>query len=275
MRDVSALRLGATRLGIAGGVLAVAIAIGLVLIVSQGGGRRASAGQVAERLRIQRRVVALFEGIPQHGAVLGQPTAPVTLQVFMDLEDHQVGYWVNVLLPAILKKFVRTNVVRIEFHSYKSDTLNRIPFYRQQVAALAAGKQNLLWNYVATFLNEQGTAFTNYATAEFDTHIAERVPGLNLSEWEHAFAVAMEESVARDLVTARRAGFHVSPSFRIGLTGGSMRDLFGSVVFRFHKYIVHTKPSGERYISGTSSQWQHPTILVNAGDLEKAVEGLV
>jgi protein-disulfide isomerase len=138
--------------------------------------------KAAEHLRIQRRVAELFARIPQHGVVLGQPTAPVTLQVFIDLEDHQARYWVNVLLPAILEKFVRTNVVRIEFHSYKSDTLNRIPFYRQQVAALAAGEQDLLWNYVATFLNEQGTAFTNYATAEFDTQIARVRPELEVDD---------------------------------------------------------------------------------------------
>jgi protein-disulfide isomerase len=275
MRRVSASRLRAASRGVIGAGLAVAIVVGSGLVASRGRGHAAPPSRAAEHLRIQRRVTALFVGIHQHGVVLGQPTAPVTLQVFIDLEDHQAGYWVNVLLPAILEKFVRTNVVRIEFHSYKSDTLNRIPFYRQQVAALAAGKQDLLWNYVATFLNEQGTAFTNYATAEFDAHIAERVPRLNLSEWELASTVAMEESVAADLVTARRAGFYVSPSFRIGLTDGLMRDLFGSVIFRFHKYIVHTTPSGERYISGTSSQWQHPTILVNASDLKKAVEGLV
>lgn len=248
--------------------------VGLALAVSRGGGHEAPS-KAAERLLIQRHVAALFAGIPQHGVVLGQPTAPVTLQVFIDLEDHQARYWINVLLPTILEKFVRTNLVRIEFHSYKSDTLNRIPFYRQQVAALAAGKQNLLWDYVATFLNAQGTAFTNYATPEFDKHIAERISGLNLFEWERAPTIAMVESVETDLMVARKARFYVSPSFRIGLTSGPMRDLFGSVVFRFPKYIVRTTTSGERYIAGVSSQWQHPTVLVNAGDLQRAVNELI
>jgi hypothetical protein len=272
MERALVLRLSAAHLGVVGAVLAVAVV--LVLVVSRDRGHGAPS-QAAEHLRIQKRVVALLTGIPQHGVVLGQPTAPVTLQVFIDLEDAQSTYWVNALLPSILEKFVRTNVVRIEFRSYKSDTLNRGPFYRQQVAALAAGKQNLLWNYVATFLNEQDGAFTNYATEEFVAHIAEQVPTLNLSAWEQALTVALEKSVALDLITARKAGFHVSPSFRIGLTNGHMRDLFGSVVFRFHKYIVHTRPSGERYIAGVSSQWQHPTILVNASDLKRAVEELV
>jgi hypothetical protein len=275
MRRASALRLRAASLGVIGAVLAVVIIVGLVLVVSRGKGHRAPPIQVAEHLRIQRRVAALFAGIPQHGAVLGQSTAPVTLQVFIDLEDAQSAYWVESLMPAILGEFVRTNVVRIEFHSYKTDTLNRIPFYRQQMAALAAGKQNLLWNYAATFLLEQGRGFTNYATAEFDTHIAERVPQLNLSKWKQAFSVAVANSVSADLVMGYKAGLYVTPSFRIGLTGGPMKNLFGSVVFHFHKYIIRTTPSGERYIAGVSSQWQHPTILVNVGDLKKAVEKLI
>ena len=129
----------------------------------------------------------MFAGIPQHGAILGQSTAPVTLQLFLDLEDYGDGTrWVDVMLQPIVEKFVRTNVVRLEFHSFKSDTLNRRPFYVQQVAALAAGTQNLLWNYVATFMNEQGREFTNYVTEEFVTGIAKQIPGLNLAEWEES-----------------------------------------------------------------------------------------
>jgi hypothetical protein len=42
-----------------------------------------------------------------------------------------------------------------------------------------------------------------------------------------------------------------------------------------HKYIVRTTSSGERYIAGESSEWQHPVSLIEASDLKKAVEGLL
>jgi hypothetical protein len=221
-------------------------------------------------------VAALFAGIPQHELILGQPTAPVTLQLFVDLEDHGDGTrWLDVMLPPILEKFVRTNVVRLEFHSFKSDTLNRRPFYVQQVAALAAGAQNLLWNYAATFMNEQGREFTNYVTEKFVTGIAEQVPGLNFAEWEQSRTLAMAKRVEADLINARRVGFHDSPSFRIGLTGGKMKNLVGRHLETTHKYIVRTTPSGERYIAGESSKWQHPVSLIDTIDVKKAVEALI
>jgi hypothetical protein len=221
-------------------------------------------------------VAALFAGIPQHGVILGEPTAPVTLQVFVDLEDHGDGTrWLDVMLPPILKQFVRTNIVRLEFHSFKSDTLNRRPFYLQQVAALAAGAQNLLWNYVATFMNEQGAEFTNYVTKEFVTGIAEQIPGLNLAEWEQSHTLTAARIVEADLLTAHNVGFHDSPSFRIGLTGGRMKNFVGRYFETSHKYVVRTTPDGERYIAGVSSEWQHPVSLIEASDLEKAVNELI
>jgi protein-disulfide isomerase len=231
----------------------------------------------AERVRVQHQVTELLAGIPQHGEILGQPTAPVTLQVFVDLEDHGNGVqWFDEMLPPILAKFVRTNVVRLEFHSLKTDTLNRGSFILQQTAALAAGLQNRLWNYTDTFINEQGTEFTNYVNKAFVTGIAEQIPGLNLVEWKQSRTAEMEYVVEKDNYAARhQLGLYVTPAFRIGLTGGEMKHLTAGIVFHYHKYIVHTTPSGKRYIAGVSSQWQHPVWLVNAGAVKKAVEKLI
>lgn len=230
----------------------------------------------AERLHLQKQVVTVFAGIPQHGAVLGQPTAPVTLQVFVDLEDHGDGTrWFDAMLPPILARFVRTNIVRLEFHSFKTDTLNRRPFLAQQVAALAAGAQNLLWNYATIFVNEQGREFTNYVTEKFLKGIAEQIPGLNLTEWEQSRNIAMAKSVVADNNTAFKAGFHDTPAFRIGLTGGRMKNFVGRHTEVYHKYIVRKTSSGERYIAGQSPKWQHPVSLIDAIDLKKAVEKLV
>jgi len=232
----------------------------------------------AERVRVRHRVTALFAGIPQHGAVLGQPIAPVTLQVYVDLEDHgNAVQWFDEMLPPILEKFVRTNVIRLEFHSLKTDTLNRGPFVMQQTATLAAGMQNRLWNYADTFINEQGTEFTNYVTEAFVTSIAKQIPGLNLAEWQRSRTAEREYIVQEDSYIARhRARLYVTPAFRIGLTGGKMEHLAAGIVFHYHKYIVHTTPSGERYIAGVSpSEWQHPVWLIDASALKKAVAKLI
>jgi protein-disulfide isomerase len=221
-------------------------------------------------------VAALFAGIPQRGVSLGNPMAPVTLQAFVDLEDHGDGVaWFDEMLPPILRQFVRTGIVRLEFRSFKTDTLNPGPFIMQQTAAMAAGSQDLLWNYAATFINEQGTEFTNYATEAFLRGIAKQIPRLNIPKWEESRNAAMERTVVADDAAAREAGFYATPAFRIGRTGGKMKNFSGSTIQTYHKYIVHTKPSGERYITGQSAEYQHPVSLVDAADVKKAVEELI
>jgi protein-disulfide isomerase len=264
------------RLAAVGICIIAASIILLVLLLTSQQGHVASRASAA-RVRLQRQVTALFAGIPQHGVILGQPKAPVTLQAFIDLEDNGDGtFWLDRMFPPILQKFVRANVVRIEFHSFKTDTLNRRPFYLQQVAALAAGKQNLLWNYIAIFMNEQHREFTNYVNEEFVTGIAEQVPGLNLAEWEQSQTLAMAKAVEADIVKAHNVGFHDTPAFRIGLTGGKMKNFVGRhIEIPHHKYVVRTRPSGERYIAGESAEWQHPVSLIDAIDLRKAVKELI
>lgn len=245
-----------------------------LLVINHRGGLGPSAS--AERLHVQKQVAAWFAGIPQHGVALGQPTAPITLQVFVDLEDHGDGTrWFDVMLPPILEKFVRTNIVRLEFQSFKTDTLNSRPFLMQQVAAMAAGAQNLLWNYTATFVNEQGKEFTNYVTDEFLLGIAEQIPELDLAEWEQSRTPAMAKIVAANNNAAIKAGLHATPAFRIGPTGGEMKVFFGRNFVTFHKYIVRKRPSGERYIAGVSPELQHPVSLIDVIDLEKAAKELI
>jgi protein-disulfide isomerase len=264
--------------------LLVVVGVGVVLaataaVVLPATGHRDGGAAIlrSERRRLQKHVAALFAGIPQHGAVLGQPTAPVTLQVFADLEDHGDGVpWFNSMLPPILEAFVRPELVRLEFHSMKTDTLNGGPFMTQQTAALAAGAQNRLWNYAVTFMNEQGREFTNYATEAFVTGIAEQVRGLNIAKWERSRTVAMSKIVMADNYDSRhRFGLYATPAFRIGLTGGRMKTFTGSTLIDTPKYIVGATPSGERYIAGESKEWQHPVSLVDVSDVKNAVEELL
>src|ERR1700757_3757976 len=117
-RARAALRRSALGLRAVGVCAVVALAVVLVLLVADQRGRVALSTSTERLLRIQRHVAALFAGIPQHGVVLGQPTAPVTLQVFVDLEDGDGKLWFNEMLPSIIEKFVRTNVVRLELRSF-------------------------------------------------------------------------------------------------------------------------------------------------------------
>jgi hypothetical protein len=142
-----------------------------------------SSSTAQQDARIDHHVSALLAGIPQNGRTLEYPTAPMTLQVFADLEDNDNQRWFLLLLPAIIHRFVRAGILKIEYRSFKTNTINPETFVKQQTVAVAAGAQHKLWNFIYTFYYEQGTEYTPYATESYIDNIASQVSGLNIALW--------------------------------------------------------------------------------------------
>ncbi|MGN6372083.1 MAG: DsbA family protein [Solirubrobacteraceae bacterium] len=238
------------RAGLAG-VLACAAILGTFVLVGRTG------GNAEQSRRIDRQVSKLLAGIPQQGDTLGQPTAPVTLQFFGDLECLTTKIWVMSRLPAIVDDFVRRGIVKIEYRSFKTDTIDPRVFVKQQTAALAAGVQSRLWSFVETFYQEQGREYTPYVTESYLDGIAQQIPGLSLTLWHRDRLTGRRtEQVVADDRLARAVGFHDTPAFRIGLSGKPLRTLEeGETVF-FH---------GQRY----------PVTLIDAENVENAVKKLL
>ena len=80
-------------------------------------------------------------------------------------------------LPFVINKWVRSGDLRIEYHSLETATREPETFKKQQVAALAAGKQNKTWYYIETFYHEQGEEDSGYVSENYLDGIAEQVPG--------------------------------------------------------------------------------------------------
>jgi protein-disulfide isomerase len=192
----------------------IAIAAILVATAIVGLGARSGSGQK----QIDQEVAALLAGIPQHDATLGSPDAPVTLQMFADLECPTVKRFVESYLPSIISDWVRTGTVKLEYRSLKTDTANERTFFRQEIAALAAGRQNRMWNFALTFVAQQGQPYTEYATDAFLAHIASQVPDFNRGQWNRDRKdLSLFKPVALAVDSAHDRGFYSTPSF--GLTG--------------------------------------------------------
>jgi hypothetical protein len=232
--------------GLASALILLAV-IGAVLLIGS------KSSHAEENTRTDHEVNALLAGIPQEGRTLGSPAAPVTLQVFADLEDEDSQRWVLTLLPAIIHQFVRTNILKIEYRSFKTNTLNPKTFVKQQTAALAASAQNKLWNYIDTFYHEQGTEYTPYVTENYIDNIASQIPELNITQWHQDRNDGRRtEQVATDDQTAIADGIHTSPAYRLGRTGDQLQNFTGSEAITFpHQH--------------------HPTTFASAKDLASAI----
>jgi protein-disulfide isomerase len=234
-----------TQLGIVVAVVVVAIVV--VLIATSGGSKPGIPKSKGQQTAVVKEVNTLVNGIPQNGNVLGSPTAPVTLVYYGDLECPICRDFTLGALKPIVQKWVRTGKVKIEYRSLETATREPEVFKTQQVAALAAGKQKKMWNFIESFYHEQGEEDSGYVTEKYLQGLASQVPGLNLSQWSSDRSEpALAQSVSTDAQAANNAGFTGTPSFQIGKTGSTLEKL---------EYSSLTDPAGfneaiEKHLQG-------------------------
>jgi len=210
-----------TQLGIVVAVIVVVI-VGIAIATGGGSKKTVSVGSSESNATVAE-VKTLIDGIPQSGNTLGDPSAPVTMKYFGDLECPICKEFTLNVLPTLIHKYVRTGKLRIEYHSLETATREPEVFKDQQVAAYAAGKQNLGWYYIETFYHEQGEEDSGYVNEKYLQSIASQVPGLNLADWTAARSEpTYSNQVAADAQAANQAGFTGTPSFELGKTGGTL-----------------------------------------------------
>ncbi|HEY4450930.1 MAG TPA: thioredoxin domain-containing protein [Solirubrobacteraceae bacterium] len=211
-----------TQLGAVAGVVVVAIVI--ILIASGGGSSGGGKVQTGTKaVPLVNKVEGEVGGIAQNGDAIGKATAPVTLVYFGDLECPICREFTLGALPTLLQKWVRPGQLRIEYRSLETATHEPEVFKTQQVAALAAGMQKKMWQYLELFYNQQGEENSGYVTEKFLQGLAQQVPGLNLSQWTSDRSnAALNNEVVADAQAANNAGFNGTPSFEIGTTGGKL-----------------------------------------------------
>lgn len=207
---------------------ALLLIAGIIVAASANSGGSAAKRHVVlpRESRATKRTYALLASIPQHGAVLGYPKAPVTLQFFGDLQCVDSRWVMLGALPFVIRRWVRTGKLQIRFHSTETDTVRWFEFREQQVAALAAGRQGKLWHFIDVFYREQGPEFTGYADEAFLYRIAEQA-GLDMERWGEAREPPEDwvPQIEAEEALAKAKRLDETPSFLIGPTGGVARPL--------------------------------------------------
>ena len=210
-----------------GGVLGVVVVIIAVILVATGGGSK-TPGPVkngtSAATKLTSEVNSLLRGIPESGNTLGSTSAPVTLVYFGDLQCPFCGEFSRTALTPLIQRFVRAGKLRIEYRNLETATHEPEVFRTQQIAAIAAGKQNLAWYYLELFYRQQSQENSGYVSEEFLRTLATQVPGLNTTSWLAARSnPEFATQITSDAQAANNAGFTGTPSFQIGRTGGALK----------------------------------------------------
>jgi len=216
-----------TRLRQLGIVVVIVVLAVVVILIASGGGssKKAVTAGTPTATKMVNEVNTRIGGIPQSGDTLGNASAPVTLQYFGDLQCPVCREFTLGALPSIIQTWVRTGKLKIEYLSLETATHEPEVFKTQQVAALAAGKQAKMWNFLELFYRQQGEENSGYVTESFLQGLAAQ-SGVNLSQWtSDRNDSALAKQVVNDAEAASNAGFNGTPSFLIGKRGGKLSRL--------------------------------------------------
>jgi protein-disulfide isomerase len=205
-----------------GAAVVVAVALVSASLVSARGDSPAPASSSAMAPVGAAEVSRLLGGIPQDGVVLGRKDAPVTLVEYADLQCPYCAIWERNTLPALVREYVRSGKLRIEFRGLAfigpdSETALR--------AALAAGQKNRLWHVVELLYLNQGHENSGWVTEGLLTGIL-RAAGLDATPVLGAReSAAVDRELAKAAAQARAAKVGGTPSFELGRTGGGLAPL--------------------------------------------------
>ncbi len=162
----------------------------------------------------------LFGGVPQEADRLGSSNAPVTIQIFNDM---QCGYCRDDFLstiPGLTEKYARPGDVQLLYRHYSnSENVEQLGFY----GAEAAAEQGYGWQYIYLFFRNQDEAGHFGIDQDFLDSIAGGVEELNGPEWE----AALEDNGGSDGSISKRLAHDEELGRKLGIRTGQAAIVTG------------------------------------------------
>jgi len=123
----------------------------------------------------------LFGGIPQEGDRLGSSDAPVTIQLFNDLQCAECREDFLSAIPTLAEDYARPGDVQLLYRHYSnSENVEQLGFF----GAEAAADQGYGWQYIYLFFRNQAEAGHFGVNEDFLDSIAGGIEELNFPEWK-------------------------------------------------------------------------------------------
>ncbi|HLH64227.1 MAG TPA: thioredoxin domain-containing protein [Solirubrobacteraceae bacterium] len=237
----------ARRMQMLGGVLVGAVVVVAALIAINSSGAPAAARVPKPNSPQARQAVAtvtrLLSGIPQHGTTLGSPNAKVTVTEFGDLVCPICKEFALGAENQLIANDVRAGRVKLVYRALETASLtaNNSMFVPGQVAARAAGEQNLGWDYIELFYHEQGDETTSYVTNGYLEGLAEQIPGLNYARWSAARqSSALAAEVRADEQAAAAAGYNSTPTIVVSGPKGQAPAIVGATDYGTLESVIRS-----------------------------------
>ena len=157
----------------------------------------------------------VFGGVPQAGERLGSSDAPVSVQVYNDVQCKGCDQQFLATVPGLVNDYVRPGDVRLDYRNY---SFSERAVQEGFIADEAAGVQGYLWQYVYLLFRNQAQAERFGVTDNLLESIANSIGELDVPQWKNDFGagggedgVITKRLEAQD-ETARGLGLRAEPS---------------------------------------------------------------
>lgn len=153
-------------------------------------------GQAAVRVSGIGDMQEIFGGVPQEGDRVGSADAPVSIQVFNDLQCAGCASGFLEPIPELMEKYVRPGDVKLLMRHYSVLYAPHTGFY----AAEAAAQQGYGWQYTYLFFrNQEEAERLGQANEEFLETLAGSVGELDVGEWRRYLEEESDGGIATTL----------------------------------------------------------------------------
>lgn len=138
------------------------------------------AGRDVVRLDGISEAQEIFGGVPQEGDRVGSSDAPVSIQVFNDLQCSSCRQDFLSTIPGLVDRYARPGDVKLLYRHYSnSESPQELGFY----GAEAAADQGYGWQYAYLFFRNQDEAERFGIDQDYLDSIAGGIEELNEPEW--------------------------------------------------------------------------------------------
>ena len=163
----------------------------------------------------------LVGGIPQLEERLGENNAPVTIQVFNDLQCTDCAQWQTDVIEPLIADEVRAGDVKLEFRHW---SMTERPSGVASYGAVSAGLQAQQWQFIELFFQNQEEAQRRGVTQEFLDEVAKGVLNLNVEQWQRDFdEPEVAETLEADDLEAIEERIPTEPAVIVTGPGGEVK----------------------------------------------------
>jgi protein-disulfide isomerase len=197
------------------GFVAVAVIVALIVISQSGGDDNSSPpANVAGAAQVQTEL----QGIPQSGQTLGDSAAKVTVIEYGDPQCSSCKFFSENVAPDLISSEVKPGNVKYEFRPFLIIGPDSKPAMR---AALAAGEQNRMFQFLQLFYLNQGGENSGYVTDSFLTKIATGAGVPDIEKWnQDRNDSKWDATIQQGSSQADSLGFTGTPSILVEGPGG-------------------------------------------------------